>query len=247
MTITAMRNLKLRDETQLNFGTDSRLRLLTIVRLRWLGVLGQIFAVGPFTSFSASTFRWAHASSCIAMSAWVNVYLAVRYPGRHRLSIAFATSLLAYDIVQLASLLYLTGGIDNPFTMLIVAPVAVSAATLLSGRPSCSASWRSRQRRSSFSVHAAAVVSAHVAAVAAALPAGRAGSGLRLHAVPRPLCVAAHEGRPADVRGAFGDRARSGPRAEAVMRSTDWLPPRPMSSARRCRPLRSSRTSCRAR
>jgi two-component system sensor histidine kinase RegB len=44
--------------------------------------------------------------------------------------VGFATSLLAYDILQLASLLYPTGGIDNPFTMLIVAPVTVSAATL---------------------------------------------------------------------------------------------------------------------
>jgi two-component system sensor histidine kinase RegB len=130
MTITAMRNLKLRDETQLNFGTDSRLRLLTIVRLRWLGVLGQIFAVGAVYLVLGFDLPVGACLISIAMSAWVNVYLAVRYPGRHRLSIGFATSLLAYDIVQLASLLYLTGGIDNPFTMLIVAPVTVSAATL---------------------------------------------------------------------------------------------------------------------
>ena len=42
----------------------------------------------------------------------------------------FATCLLAYDILQLAALLYLTGGIENPFTFLLVAPVTVSAATL---------------------------------------------------------------------------------------------------------------------
>src|SRR5262249_20402573 len=46
------------------------------------------------------------------------------------LSVRFATALLAYDILQLALLLYLTGGLNNPFTMLIVAPVTVSAATL---------------------------------------------------------------------------------------------------------------------
>jgi two-component system sensor histidine kinase RegB len=49
---------------------------------------------------------------------------------RTRLSTTFATGLLAYDILQLAALLYLTGGIDNPFTFLLVAPVTVSAATL---------------------------------------------------------------------------------------------------------------------
>ncbi len=60
----------------------------------------------------------------------MNVFLAIRYPARHRLTVNFATALLAYDVVQLASLLYLTGGIMNPFTMLMVAPVTVSAATL---------------------------------------------------------------------------------------------------------------------
>lgn len=130
----AMRNLKLRlklrDESQLGFGTDSRLRLLTIVRLRWLGVLGQILAIGGVYLGLGFDLPVGACLICIAVSAWVNVYLAIRYPSRHRLSIPFATALLAYDILQLVALLYLTGGIDNPFTMLIVAPVAVSAATL---------------------------------------------------------------------------------------------------------------------
>src|SRR5262249_52759850 len=39
-------------------------------------------------------------------------------------------SLLAYDILELAGLLYLTGGVENPFTFLLVAPVTVSAATV---------------------------------------------------------------------------------------------------------------------
>ncbi len=117
-------------EPKLNFGSDSRLRLQTIVRLRWVGVLGQILAI-TFVYFVLGFDLPAGACLIvIAMSAWVNVFLAIRYPGRHRLSVNFATVLLAYDIVQLASLLYLTGGIDNPFTMLIVAPVTVSAATL---------------------------------------------------------------------------------------------------------------------
>jgi two-component system, sensor histidine kinase RegB len=110
--------------------TDSRLRLQTIVRLRWLGVLGQIFAIGVVWLGLGFDLPVGLCLACIAMSAWLNVFLSIRYPGRHRLSVGFATSLLAYDILQLAALLYLTGGIDNPFTMLIVAPVTVSAATL---------------------------------------------------------------------------------------------------------------------
>jgi two-component system sensor histidine kinase RegB len=109
---------------------DSRLRLLTIVRLRWIAVLGQLVAV-CFVFFGLGfQLPIGACLTVIALSAWLNVFLAIWYPSRHRLGVVFGTSLLAYDIVQLAALLYLTGGIENPFTMLIVAPVTVSAATL---------------------------------------------------------------------------------------------------------------------
>jgi two-component system sensor histidine kinase RegB len=112
------------------FSGDSQLRLQTIVRLRWVGVIGQILAVCVVYFGFGFDLPIGPCLTVIAVSAWVNVFLAIRYPARHRLSVNFATALLAYDIIQLASLLYLTGGIDNPFTMLIVAPVTVSAATL---------------------------------------------------------------------------------------------------------------------
>jgi two-component system, sensor histidine kinase RegB len=110
--------------------TESRLRLQTIVRLRWFAVLGQAIAVVlVFFGFGFQLpIGWCLL--LISVSAWLNVFLRVRYPARHRLNTPFATVLLAYDVLQLAALLYLTGGIENPFTVLIVAPVTVSAATL---------------------------------------------------------------------------------------------------------------------
>lgn len=117
-------------EFKASFSGDSQLRLQTIVRLRWIGVIGQIFALCVVYFWLRFDLPIGPCLTIIAISAWLNVFLAIYYPARHRLSVAFATALLAYDIIQLASLLYLTGGIDNPFTMLIVAPVAVSAATL---------------------------------------------------------------------------------------------------------------------
>ncbi len=122
--------LSLNQDPVLIADADSRLKLQTIVRLRWLGVLGQIVAVGVVSLGLGFDMPVGPCLAFIAMSAWVNVFLAVRYPARYRLSVTFATALLAYDILQLAALLYLTGGIDNPFTMLIIAPVTVSAATL---------------------------------------------------------------------------------------------------------------------
>jgi two-component system sensor histidine kinase RegB len=109
---------------------DSRLRLHTIVRLRWIAVLGQLAAICAVSFGLGFSLPIGMCLTVIALSAWLNVFLAIWYPSRHRLSVRFATGLLAYDIVQLAALLFLTGGIDNPFTMLIVAPVTVSAATL---------------------------------------------------------------------------------------------------------------------
>ena len=109
---------------------ESRLRMQTIIRLRWFGVGGQLITViGVYWGLSFE-LPVGYCFALIAFSAWVNVFLRVRYPARHRLTSNFATALLAYDILELAALLYLTGGIENPFTFLIVAPVTVSAATL---------------------------------------------------------------------------------------------------------------------
>lgn len=109
---------------------ESQLRLQTSVRLRWVAILGQLVAVGVVTWVYGFSMPVGSCLTLIAMSAWLNVYLSIRYPARHRLSTRFATSLLAYDILQLAGLLYLTGGIQNPFALLMVAPVTVSATTL---------------------------------------------------------------------------------------------------------------------
>ena len=110
--------------------SESRLRLQTAVRLRWFGVIGQLVTVCFVYLVLGFPLPFGICLAFIALSAWLNVFLRILYPARTRLSTAFATSLLAYDILQLSALLYLTGGIENPFTFLLVAPVTVSAATL---------------------------------------------------------------------------------------------------------------------
>jgi two-component system sensor histidine kinase RegB len=107
-----------------------RLRLDTLVRLRWLAVTGQTAAVAV-VQFG---FRFPLPSGLcflvIAVSAWVNLALRIRFPASYRLSDNAATFLLAFDILQLAGLLYLTGGLQNPFAMLFLAPVLISATAL---------------------------------------------------------------------------------------------------------------------
>ena len=65
----------------------------------------------------------------IACSIGLNIFLGLRYRANFRVSENAAASLLAFDIVQLALLLYLTGGLRNPFSLLLIVPVIISAAT----------------------------------------------------------------------------------------------------------------------
>lgn len=118
---------------RLSSPSDRRLRLHTLVRLRWLAVLGQLVAIGVVSLGLGFQLPLAACLVVVAVSAWINVILSIRYPARFRLPVNYAMAMLAYDIGQLTALLYLTGGIDNPFALLLVAPVTVSAATLPPG------------------------------------------------------------------------------------------------------------------
>lgn len=110
--------------------SESRLRLQTAVRLRWFAVGGQLAAVGFVYFVLGFPFSIGFCLALIAATAWLNIFLRMRFRARTRLTVPLATALLTFDILQLAALLYLTGGIENPFVFLIVAPVTVSAATL---------------------------------------------------------------------------------------------------------------------
>ncbi|MEQ1669773.1 MAG: ActS/PrrB/RegB family redox-sensitive histidine kinase, partial [Hyphomicrobium sp.] len=109
---------------------ESQLRLVTSVRLRWAAVLGQLVTIAVVMGVYGFPLEVGSCLVLIAMSAWLNVFLSIRYPARHRFSTTIATALLIYDLIQLAALLYFTGGIQNPFVVLLAAPVTVAASTL---------------------------------------------------------------------------------------------------------------------
>lgn len=111
-------------------GSARRLRLDTLVRLRWLAVIGQSAAVAVVHIGLGFQLPFGPAFLLIAASAGLNLALRVRYPASHRLSDNAATFLLAFDIAQLAALLFLTGGLQNPFSILFLAPVLISATAL---------------------------------------------------------------------------------------------------------------------
>lgn len=94
-----------------------------------MAIFGQLAAVAVVTGYFGYDMPVGICLVLIALSAWLNVYLSIRFPAPFRINTYFATALLAYDTLQLGALLYLTGGIQNPFAILVVVPVTVSAAT----------------------------------------------------------------------------------------------------------------------
>src|SRR5579885_954552 len=107
-----------------------RVRLRTFINLRWLAVAGQsatLFLIYFGLGYHLPLVRCIVA---ILASAVLNLVLTVVYPASKRLSSREATVYLGYDVLQLAALLYLTGGIENPFTLMFLAPVVIGAATL---------------------------------------------------------------------------------------------------------------------
>jgi two-component system sensor histidine kinase RegB len=108
----------------------SQVRLGTLNNLRWLAVVGQTVALLVVRLMLNFDFPLLLAAAPVAASAVMNIVLAIAYPSARRLRPREATAFLAYDILQLAALLFFTGGIENPFALLFLAPVVISAATL---------------------------------------------------------------------------------------------------------------------
>ncbi len=107
----------------------SRLRLRTIIRLRWVAVFGQALAVAFVHWGLGFQLPLLACFAIIALSAWLNLFLRIRFAPPRKLKAPYAALMLAYDILQLAALLYLTGGLQNPFAFLLLVPVTVSATT----------------------------------------------------------------------------------------------------------------------
>ena len=99
------------------------------MRLRWLAVVGQIVAVLVVNVWLGFPLPIGICFGLIALSALLNIALRLRYPASYRLGSWSAFALLSYDVIQLSVLLYVTGGLDNPFCILLMVPLIVSATT----------------------------------------------------------------------------------------------------------------------
>jgi len=117
----------------LSQGAEARLSLRTLVLIRWVAVAGQAVTLLVVHYVFGFALPLRATLVVVAISAALNLY-AMRLPrAASRLSDRAAALYLAYDTLQLGVLLYLTGGLQNPFAVLMLAPVTVSA-TILSHR-----------------------------------------------------------------------------------------------------------------
>ena len=106
------------------------IRLDTILRLRWLAVLGQLAAIFIVAQGLEFNVEIVPCVSIIFLSAALNLALQTAANPMQRLEPMQAAGLLALNIVELAGLLYFTGGLQNPFSFLFLAPVLISATAL---------------------------------------------------------------------------------------------------------------------
>jgi two-component system, sensor histidine kinase RegB len=105
-------------------------RLDTILRLRWLAVLGQLTAIFIVVQGLEFDVPVVPCIVIVGLSALLNLTLQIAFNPMQRLEPVHAAGLLALNIVELAALLYFTGGLQNPFSFLFLVPVLISATAL---------------------------------------------------------------------------------------------------------------------
>jgi len=108
------------------------IRLRTLVVLRWWAIIGQISALIIAQRLYNLNLDMGLCYLVIGVSVISNLVAAFVYPENKRLTEKETLLVVLYDMLQLGLLLFLTGGLHNPFSILIVGPVIVSASALSS-------------------------------------------------------------------------------------------------------------------
>jgi two-component system sensor histidine kinase RegB len=106
------------------------LRLRTLFLLRWAALAGQTAAVLGVQFGLGFDLPLVWCMAVILVSAWANLSVTLAWPGSRLAGRREAVVQLGFDLIQLSVLLGLTGGLQNPFALLLIAPVTVAAATL---------------------------------------------------------------------------------------------------------------------
>ena len=105
-------------------------RLRTLIVLRWIAVAGQLTAITVAQRLFNLDLNIGLCFLAVGAAITANVIAVMVYPENKRLTEGEVAMMLLFDISQLAFLLFLTGGLNNPFALLILVPVTISATAL---------------------------------------------------------------------------------------------------------------------
>ncbi len=113
----------------INFEENLNLDKKTLIILRWIAIFGQLIAIYLVKFLLKFELPILLCSYVVFVGALTNLYLSLWYM-RSELNNYHSTLVLFYDLLQLAALLYLTGGIKNPFVIFLIVPAIVSSTLL---------------------------------------------------------------------------------------------------------------------
>ena len=115
---------------KLNTQDNITLKLRTLIFFNWIAIIGQSLAVFVSYSIIEVDFNLFATISLVFLLLFLNIFLTLRFPITKTLNFNEITFYLLFDLLQLISLLYLTGGLTNPFCILILVPIVISSTYL---------------------------------------------------------------------------------------------------------------------
>ena len=113
-----------------DFSEGQWVRLRTLTTLRWFSVTGQVAVLTAAHAHFGLILPLGQCALAVGASIALNVICMTVFPGNRRLADHEAMLLLLFDLIQLVYLVGMTGGLDNPFLLLVIMPVTISASAL---------------------------------------------------------------------------------------------------------------------
>ena len=116
----------------LKFEEDLSLEKKTVVILRWIALIGQLITVYIVHFYLKLNLPLIYCTLTIFCGGLTNIFIQFNFK-KNQLQNVEATILLFYDVLQLSVLIYLTGGVTNPFIIFLIVPAIVSSTLLTLG------------------------------------------------------------------------------------------------------------------
>ena len=113
-----------------SFDEEINLKLRTLNLIHWTAIFGQFLAVVIAYFYFEISFSIYLCIFLILLSVILNVLVSIFYPLTKILNYNETFLILVFDLLQLVGLLFLTGGLTNPFSVLILAPLVIAATYL---------------------------------------------------------------------------------------------------------------------